>query len=145
MILPMNSFDSKYDWKKLANPTGEGANPNAFDERPIYRGIRKKDNEIAKKNNNGCLLTIRYDPMVNRFHYAEILSKYFCISNNQLAEHIFRLENEGALAWSNLSSSVTEIVILEVKKYLAEKNIKANIITKKVEEDAIKKPGNDFA
>jgi hypothetical protein len=67
------------------------------------------------------------------------------VSNPYLAEHIFKLENDGHLSWSNLSSSVADLIVVEVQKYLSEKNVKANIITKKVEEDAIKKPGNDFA
>jgi hypothetical protein len=138
-----NKFN--FDWKRLTDPSGDGVSVDAFDENLLYKAIKRRHAEHFKKNNKGYLLTLKYDPAVNRFYYAEILSKYFSISNTHLAEHIFKLENDGLLFWSNLSSSVADLIMIEVQKYLADKNIKAILITKKVEEDAVKKPGNDFA
>jgi hypothetical protein len=141
----MENNNSNFDWKQLLNLGSNGVSPDAFDESVLYKAIRKKSAENLKKANKGYLLILKYDSNVSRFYYAEILSKYFSISNPHLAEHIFKIENDGQLSWSNLSSSVADLITFEVNKYLIDKNIKATIIIKKVEEDAVKKPGNDFA
>ncbi len=141
----MENFNFKFDWKQLVDPNAEGVSHTAFDERSIYRAIRKKNIDAMKINNKGYLLLIKHNPAISSRYYSEILTKFFCISEYQVTEHILRLENNGQLAWNNLSSSIAELLIIEVQKYLAEKNINLDIITKKVEENAVKKPGNDFA
>ncbi|MDF2965006.1 MAG: hypothetical protein K0Q51_394 [Rickettsiaceae bacterium] len=141
----MEKKNSDFDWKKLLNLDGSGVSADAFDESLIYKAIKRKNSENIKRSNKVYFLSLKYDQSITRFYYAEILSKYFSISNPYLAEYIFKLETEGQLSWSNLSSSIADLIMIEVQKYLTEKNIKANIITKKVEEDVVKKPGNDFA
>lgn len=132
-----------FDWEKFA--FGEIDLDNAFDERILYREIRRskltqKSNVTTKKYR----IYVRYNPSISENHYIMILNRYFSVKEEEITNSMSKLINDGGILSQNLSSSVADLLLAEIVSYLSKNGFEKEVASKEVSENAIKKPRNNL-
>lgn len=133
-----------FDWKKFIFEDSKD-NENMFDERILYREMKR--NKLIQKCNNlnkKYLLKLKYDNSISEIHYVAIMKKYFAIKDENINNVIDSLKHKQEVILNNLSSSASDLLVYEINNYLNKNKITINLVTKEVNEDAIKKSGNNI-
>ena len=131
-----------FDWEKFA--FGEVDIDNAFDERILYREMRR--NKIAQKANisKRYRIYIKRDPHIHHDHYITIFNRYFGIEDHLIEDTMVKFLNDGGILSHPLSSSVADLLLAEVTSYLSNNGFEKETASKEVSENAIKKPRNNL-
>lgn len=139
----MSNDKSSFDWNLIVK--GEAPVGELFDERLLYREMRR---EKLLKNfgypQQKYSITLEYDDSIDEDMYRAILKRYFGIPDEKMVVCLNKLKRKLNIRWENLSGSVAELLVSEIKDFLSDNGLSSYIISKEICDHAIKKPGNNI-
>lgn len=128
--------NSKIDWESFVmEPINS---QDYFDERVLYREIRRRA-LMSKYKTHGerYSITIYYFSQVSDDIYTSLLNRYCGISDS--SKYISNLKIKSEIEIGNLSSSVVDLIISEIKCFLDKEGISMDIVKRRVIKNVIKK------
>lgn len=131
------------NWQELVE-SNRLSDIDEFDEKAIYKDIRQS--KLVEKCQNlkkRYKLIVEYNSEIDDYYYEYIFAKYLSVKSNILPQLIVKLRNRGQLEWSNLSNTIVDLLIAEIREFFYTENINAEFVKKEEVDNASKKPGSD--
>lgn len=111
-----------------------------YDDKPLYKNIRQrkinaKCIELSKKYS----LRLEYNDIITDEYYEQILQEYFGISSTKIKAYLNKLKSTNFLEWKNLSPKISNLLMLEINKFLADNKLSSITLIKRIHDNDVKK------